>query len=200
MSEYTETFNSKSRDASGADLEKLRADYFTQALMSDNDVESIGGIRIAPVIREQTHHRDKKKRAQELLTILLLIEQLNQRLAALDASLIDKYGQNFAEDLAAQYLDADYKQLTSIEDPEERRKAIAAAINEGIANGTIDPTEIYADTELKEWLDIHRDKQDLILENLETQTLEQGYDRINTQSEEAAFDTAFSALDKISPP
>ena len=85
---------------------------------------------------------------------------MSDRLAQIEANLVDKYGEYFAENLAAEYLDEEtYKQLMSIEDQDERREQIAIAINQGIENGTIDPDAINENPDFAEWLDARKEKE-----------------------------------------
>ena len=106
---------------------------------------------------EQANSGKKRKDPSgEKKDTLLLLALLESQIQFLESSLADRYGEDFAENLAAEYLDEEtYKELMAIEDQDERRAATAAAINEGIANGKIDPAEIYNDPALRDWLEKH---------------------------------------------
>ena len=51
--------------------------------------------------------------------------------------MIQKYGEDFAEQFAAELLDKEtFEKLMLIQDPEERRKAIALSVWDGIQDGS----------------------------------------------------------------
>lgn len=143
---------------------------------------------------DQTNSDKKRKDASsEKKDSLTLLALLDSQIQILEISLADRYGEDFAENLAAEYLDEQtYKELMAIEDQEERRSAIAAAINEGITNGTIDPSEIYADAELKEWLEKHATRSDL--ENQKTLETGLAYDSVDHDS---SLEGSLSAILKV---
>lgn len=143
---------------------------------------------------DQTNSDKKRKDAScEKKDSLTLLALLDSQIQILETSLADRYGDDFAENLAAEYLDEEtYKELMAIEDQDERRAAIAAAINEGIANGTIDPSEIYADAELKEWLEKHATRSDL--ENQKTLETGLAYDSVDHDS---SLEGSLSAILKV---
>ena len=79
--------------------------------------------------------------------------------------MVAKYGEDFAEQFAADLLDEQtYKKVMSIQDQKDRRKAIAEAISDGVANGTIDQQKAYENPDFAQWLDAHADlTQDMCL-------------------------------------
>ena len=112
---------------------------------------------------EQTNpERKQKERSDQKRDQLTLLVLLDDQIRALEFTLTDRYGEDFAENLAAEYLDEEtFKALMAIEDQSERRHAIALALSEGIANGSIDPEEISRDPELLEWIEKHLAKRSL---------------------------------------
>jgi len=99
---------------------------------------------------------------------MLLLAELSRQLEAITNDMIAKYGEDFADNLAAEFLDEEtYKKLMKIEDPEERRKAIAHAINDGVQNGTIDADAAYKNPDFKGWLDKHKE---VVQQAYETET------------------------------
>lgn len=101
--------------------------------------------------------RDKREKSKNDNTYL----QLQLQLDAMETSLALKYGDNFALDLVSDlvedghFTDEDYKRFASIKDPEERRRAIAEAIQEKIDAGEIDPADLKDHPWAKDWLDLH---------------------------------------------
>lgn len=139
--------------------------------------------------KEKKNREAREDRAEHALFIM---ETLVNQIASLEATLEDRYGDNFAENLAAEYLDENtYKKLMSIEDQDERRHAIAITIGEGIANGTIDPSEIYADPVMKQWLEAHTEKERLITSELNSQSQNQGLENTSMQDETKALNATF---------
>jgi len=112
---------------------------------------------------EQTNpERKQKERSDQKRDQLALLVLLDDHIHGLEITLADRYGEDFAENLAAEYLDEEtFKSLMAIEDQSERRHAIAVALSEGIANGSIDPEEINRDPELSDWLDKQLEKREL---------------------------------------
>lgn len=107
----------------------------------------------------------KKQKAKDTLLMLSMLEQIRIDLDAMERVLADKYGEDFAEQLAADLLPSDtYKDLMKIEDKDERRRAIAQAINDGIRDGTIDPNDPRINDDYREWLDKHDEVADAVLE------------------------------------
>lgn len=90
------------------------------------------------------------------------IEKLRVQLDELEANMGVKYGERFADNLAADLLDkATCAQLMQIKDEDARRAATAKAINEGIKNSTIDPADAYQNSDYREWLETH-DQKDML--------------------------------------
>jgi len=112
---------------------------------------------------EQTNpERKQKERSDQKRDQLTLLVLLDDQIHDLEVTLAGRYGEDFAENLAAEYLDEEiFKSLMAIEDQSERRHAIALALSEGIANGSIDPEEISRDPELTDWLNKQLEKREL---------------------------------------
>lgn len=106
----------------------------------------------------------KKKKVDDHFWFLMMLDQLNDQLEAIESALVGKYGEQFAENLAAELLDEEqFKVIMQIEDEAERRRAIADAINNGIANGSIDPKDAYENPDFKEWLDKYSELESVSL-------------------------------------
>lgn len=112
---------------------------------------------------EQTNpERKQKERSDQKRDQLALLVLLDDQIHGLEITLADRYGEDFAANLAAEYLDEEtFKSLMAIEDQSDRRAAIADAINEGIRNGSIDPEDIRRDPEIMEWLEKNLEKRNL---------------------------------------
>lgn len=109
--------------------------------------------------------KSKEKQHTDMTMLLILLNQLERNLEILEANLAVKYGENFAEQLAADLLPLEkFEELIKIEDDEERRRAIAQAINDGIRNGTIDPNDPRINDDYREWLDKHDEVSGAVLE------------------------------------
>lgn len=79
----------------------------------------------------------------------MTIQQIEEQLAA-------RYGENFAENLAAEYLNEEtYKRLMGIDDKTERRRQIALELNKGIQDGSIDADIILGNSDFEGWLHAH---------------------------------------------
>jgi len=157
MSSLTSTFDECRKQPDGETLEQMRAHYFTDAIMNEKESPNTGGLNI-PHAGVIDAIKDRKKREKYAKDIAFALKLLNDRLDALEDKLIEKYGEYFAENLAAEHLDEEtYKQLMLIDDPEERRKQIAKAINDGLENGTIDKSIINENPDFKEWLDVSKE-------------------------------------------
>ncbi|TDF39160.1 hypothetical protein EYS14_06440 [Alteromonadaceae bacterium M269] len=155
-SDLTKTFGISTETLSGESLEELRAHYFTHANMRELDDTSVGGLRIQAGSRKHTADMERKK--QQATSDFLLIEQLTRQLEAVTEGMVAKYGEGFAAQFAAQYLDKEtFERLNQIDDINERRKAFAKAINDRIKDGSINADEAYANPDLAEWLGKHEE-------------------------------------------
>jgi len=146
------------------------------AKMLGNDDGTMGGIRVNKSGRiESSLQSDKEKQHSRDMQLLLLLHDIEQ----MEAQLEDKYGENFAENLAAENLDEDtYNRLMQIEDKDERRRQIALALKKGIDNGTIDPT-VFDDPQVREWIDARSEEQSL---HIDQQNIAEIKDAEATQS------------------
>lgn len=184
-------------------LEQIRQNYFIAATMSGDDSPSIAGLNINMSGRQDftTLNTDRKKQQSNHTAFLLMIsnmtiEQMENRLAA-------QYGENFAENLAAEYLDEDiYKRLMNIEDKTERRRQIAVELNKGIEDGSIDEDTIYGNSDFKNWLGAHKENRELRLENAGpsdhseihtsvAETAEEKHQNNHNENLETGFDSMF---------
>lgn len=189
--DLTSTFDECRKQPDGESIDQLRANYFIDAAMNERGVSSAGGLAINPsgIVNSAKIAKEKEKHAKYITTALKL---MNDRLAQIEARLVDKYGEDFAENLAAEYLDEDtYKKLMSIQDKDERRRQIAQAINEGIENGSIDPDAINENPDFAEWLDVRRENE----LNITSQKIENS----QSMSEDANLKDDFGSLFDIKP-
>jgi len=187
----TSAFDECRKQPNGETIDQLRANYFIDAAMNERGVSSAGGLAINPsgLVNNTKIAKEKEKHAKDMIFALKL---MNDRIARIEANLIDKYGEDFAENLAAGYLDDEtYKQLMSIEDKDERRRQIAQVINEGIESGTIDPDAINENPDFAEWLDV-RNETEL---NITSQEVENS----QSMSEDANLKDDFGSLFAIKP-
>ncbi|VXC98235.1 conserved hypothetical protein [Oceanicaulis sp. 350] len=98
--------------------------------------------------------REEKER-KERLDRQILLSNMEDRLEA-------QYGEHFAENLFADLLEEqlieqdEYARIMAIEDQDERRRAIAAAIQRGIDEGRISPDDLGGHEWAQEWLGEHR--------------------------------------------
>ena len=154
-SDLTKTFDVSRQTPFGISIETLRQNYFIEASMNGNDAASIGGLQINTGGRKDAAALVRKKE-QQATNDMLLLNELSRQLEAISANMATKYGENFSDDFAAQFLSKEKcEELMKIKNPKEREKATARAINEGIKNGTIDPNDVYANPDFKAWLDKH---------------------------------------------
>jgi hypothetical protein len=141
-----------SRHGNGLSFEELRHNYSVSAKMNNSDDTSIGGINIAPNgnARDALSGDDKDKQAARDFLLMSMLNDID----AMEANLADKYGEDFAENLAAEHLDEEtYMRLMLIDEQGERRKQIAIELQRGIENGTIDADAIE-NPDFKEWIEV----------------------------------------------
>ena len=192
-------------------IEETRHDYYIAAQMQKNGDPAIGGLSINTSGRTDMDYPgsdNQKKRERDERMLALMIH--NMTLQQIEDQLAARYGENFAENLAAEYLSEEsYKRLMSIEDKTERRRQIAVELNKGIEDGNIDKGRIFENADMENWLKVHEaeeqrrvlkrahssdaeidhpsDKADDKLSNVENaHNLENG-------NEEAFFDTIFTS-------
>ena len=192
-------------------IEETRHNYYTAAQMQKNGDPTIGGLSINTSGRTDMDYPgsdNQKKRERDERMLALMIH--NMTLQQIEDQLAARYGENFAENLAAEYLSEEsYKRLMSIEDKTERRRQIAVELNKGIEGGSIDKGRIFENADMENWLKVHEaeeqrrvlkrahssdaeidhpsDKADDKLSNVEdAHNLENG-------NEEAFFDTIFTS-------
>lgn len=145
-------FDISSETPSGHTLDELRQHYFIEAISRGDDSASIGGLQVNTNGRKDAAALALRKQRQAT-NDMLLIDAMMRDFAAMTNKMIDKYGEDFAEQFAADLLEPDvFAELMKIEDPEARQQAIAQAILDGIANGTIDPKDAYANPDFADWL------------------------------------------------
>jgi len=206
MSNLTSTFDECRKQPDGETIDQLRANYFIDVAMNERDSTSAGGI-IIPQAGIVNGVKERKERERSAKDIAFALKLLNDRLAQIEASLVDKYGEDFAENLTAEYLDEDtYKELMSIEDKEERRHAIANVIKEGIKIGTIDPATFNENSDFKEWLEVNNEleqqrviSKQINLENevLSEQKIENTHEADQRIDLESGFDSLFTKNNSI---
>ena len=148
-------------------IERTRHDYYIAAQMQNNGDPAIGGLSINTSGRTDMDYPgsdNQKKRERDERMLALMIH--NMTLQQMEDQLAARYGENFAENLAAEYLNEEsYKRLMSIEDKTERRRQIALELNQGIRDGSIDADKIYGNSDFKNWLDTHEKNRQLKLES-----------------------------------
>ncbi len=150
-SHLTDTFLTASQKTQIDEVAKLDQYYELAALTANND-DNIGGGRM---VKTSAHSKTAEhKKDQQHRDLLRAITEQQQILDQIEAVMVAKYGEDFAEQFAADLLDDQtYKKLMSIQDQKERREAIAKAINDGVANGTIDHQKAFENPDFKQWLD-----------------------------------------------
>ncbi len=184
MNDLTAIFDECRKLPNHEDLETLRLHYFIDASM--NEKEDVSSLRVMQTPSIQAV-KDKKQRDKQFQENILII--LNNRLADIENRLIDKYGEYFAENLAAEHLDDEtYKLLMTIDDQNERREQIAKMINDGIEEGTIDLDAINENPDLKEWLEVRKELE----LNINSQEIENSNSVEFETKTESRFDAVFS--------
>lgn len=123
--------------------------------------QGLSGLMAHHTREQQTRvdrQRDAKARSATANSILLL-----DNLRAFEADTAAKYGEDFAENLFADLhgkgaiSDKDYQEAMAIEDPEERKRTIAAKIQEGLDDGSIKAEDLKDHPWAREWLDKHEE-------------------------------------------
>lgn len=161
MSNLTSTFDESRQLPEDDQWHLMRAEYYIQMHGCDGVEFYPSSVRSAYSDNVQNMVEQKKRDKQNLDHAMIA---LSNRLKDIENRLIDKYGEYFAENLAAEHLEEDiYEQLMLIQDQEERRGAIAAAINDAIENGSIDVKSINENPDLAEWLSIRSEIHHQIL-------------------------------------
>ena len=119
---------------------------------------SIDGVytRTWDAHNKKLREAEQQKKRDDVTDLLALLGDMEEMLA-------DKYGENFAEDLFSDLHekglidDDEYDRIMAIEDPEERRQAIAAAIQKGLDDGTITMDDLKDHPRAEQWLSMHKD-------------------------------------------
>lgn len=165
-------------------INEIRHNYYIDATMKGNSEPVIGGLRVDMSGRTDMDYPgsdNQKKRERDERMLALMIH--NMTLQQIEDQLAARYGENFAENLAAEYLDEEsYKRLISIEDKTERRRQIAVELNQGIRNGSIDADKILGNSDFEGWLHARDAEEQRIFER--SQVLNQP----DTQSSDPAVD------------
>ena len=157
--ELSALFDDKRREVTGEALEWIRYNYYIAASMSGDDSTSIGGLQINPSGRSDTSTSSKKKK--KATAEMLLMAALERQLQQIEYAMIQNSGEDFAEQFAAELLDKEtFEKLMLIQDPEERRKAIALSVWDGIKDGSIDASKAHQNPDFKDWLDKHAEVRD----------------------------------------
>jgi hypothetical protein len=198
-SDLTKTFDVSRQTPSGQSLEQLRQNYFIEASMSGSDAASIGGLQINTNGRKDSATLAEKKAQQATNDFLLLVE-LQRQLSAIEDNMIAKYGEDFAEQFAAEYLDEDiFNTIMQIDDPEKRRQAFAQTINDGIKGGTIDADDVYANPDFMQWLDKHDEIEQAknamkvdATQSFDSDDLASAHDQDSNNELASGFDSLFS--------
>jgi len=121
-------------------------------LDSENTAKFVNEARVAK--GGNTEEKRKERRAHDHHMLMVTLERLREDLRALEAELVEKYGEDFAENLAAELLDEKtYGQLMLISDQDERRRQIAIEINRGLSDGSIDPSALDQYQDFSRWLE-----------------------------------------------
>ena len=190
----------------GETLEQIRHHFAVALKMSGSDDATMGGLNINTSGRTNSVilSKDKQRRATY---DMIFMAMLDQSFELIERAMIDKYGEDFAEQFAADLLDKEiFNALMQIKDPKERRKAFADAINDGIRNGTIDAEYAFRNPDYKEWLHAHDIDQDRrnnldhshanISDGLESDS---SHEFSNGFDEETVFDITFARTDIFNP-
>ena len=187
-------------------LEQIRHHFSVTLKMHGSDDATMGGLNINTSGRTDSVilSKDKQRRATY---DMIFMAMLDQQLEMIERAMIKKYGEDFAEQFAAELLDEEtFNALMQIKDPEERRQAFADAINEGVRNGTIDAEHAFRNPDYKEWLHARSITQDRrnnlehshanISDGLEA---DHSHEFSNGFDEETVFDTTFAKADIFNP-
>jgi len=107
--------------------------------MQGNGDPAIGSLRVDMSGRTDMDYpgsNNQKKCEHDERMFSLMIR--NMTLQQIEDQLAARHGENFAKNLAAEYLSEEsYKRLMSIEDKTERRRQIAIELNKGIEDDSI---------------------------------------------------------------
>ncbi|WP_421787180.1 hypothetical protein [Hyphobacterium sp.] len=113
-----------------------------------------GAARQTELRIEEERRKDRKEQTDRAILL--------STLSNMEADLSARYGEHFADNLFADLRedglieDDEYQRIMGIEDVEERRRAIAAAIQEGIDEGRIQPDDLEGHEWAQDWLEAHR--------------------------------------------
>ena len=149
--EAAETAMRRLRDSELIQEQQAFQRQISGAAADAGEITSAAGAR-----RQMPEDADRQERERkEQVDRQILLANLEDRLEA-------QYGEHFAENLFADLLEEglieqdEYAQIMAIADEDERRIAIAAAIQRGIDEGRIDPADLDGHPWAQEWLGEHR--------------------------------------------
>lgn len=145
---------------STARRDKHHEDY-NISTMDAGTRESTGRIGTSASAQADREILARKRKKHERDNADLQVQLAAIQLKTFESGLIDQYGENFDLDLLGAltedgyFSQEDYTAFASIEDPEERRRAIAQAIQDEIDAGEINPADLADHPWALEWLDKH---------------------------------------------
>lgn len=123
--------------------------------------ESTGRIGTSASAQSDREILARKRKKHERDNADLQVQLAAMQLQTFENGLIDQYGENFDLDLLGaltedgHFSQEDYTAFASIEDPEERRRVIAQAIQDEIDAGEINPADLADHPWALEWLEKH---------------------------------------------
>lgn len=203
---YKPSQNSEIAKPESAEKRQEREDL-DYARLDGGDAERGRQARGAGAARQAAEMaEDKKKRDKEAVDRAELMSAAN-RLSSYEDYLADNYGEDFADNLFADLnqdgliSEDDYKDIMSISDIEERRRAQAAYIQKMLDEGKITIDDLKDHPWAKKWLDL--DKQATIETQREAQMVREGkadLDEVGVAAqdllkEDAAADRSLNASD-----
>lgn len=181
------------------DIDAQQAFFRQQSGDAENtgEMSTNGNASFMATLEAAEKERDKSNRDKTDLQMLLAVQELNN----FENDLVSQYGENFDLDLLGElvedghFTDEDYAKFASIEDPEERRRAIAQAFQDKIDAGEIDPQDYKDHPFAIEWLEKHEAVRQHI--EMKSDRVLEGKDAVADASRSVQSEAKTEVVDKV---
>lgn len=160
--------------------QQMQGSAVRQGTLSESQLSTTLAFSLAATGNIQFEEKQKRKQAA---ADYLLLDSIYQSLSILESGLEAQYGDNFAQDMLADLVEAgkvsqdEYDPIATIKDKNEKRQAIAALIQGKLERGELTLEDLKAYEWAHDWLDLH--DQAVKVRDLESQQVLSGEKNAN---------------------